>query len=110
MTQNGSTFTLNVDLGGGVFGGGDPPAEQFTAQINTNSATLNAATSTVYGQLTATLNGNGSFTIAGSAIPGQVNTFSLSGTWAATQITCAVTITFDAGGANATAVATLNKQ
>jgi hypothetical protein len=104
VTESGGVFTLQFDMDGNVFGGANPAAEAFTATINTNDATLDVTTSGVYGNLTGTLNGNGTLTAQGTAIPGSVDTFTLTGTCNATTITANVTITFDAGGtANGTA-------
>ncbi|HEB54349.1 MAG TPA: hypothetical protein ENI87_13940 [bacterium] len=110
VTESGGQLTFAFDMDGNVFGGSNPPAENFTATINTNDATLAATTSSTYGTVTAKLNGDGSFTINGTAIPGSVDTFSLTGTWNATTITANVTITFDGGTtAPANGTATLTK-
>lgn len=108
VTENMGVFTLMFDMDGNVFGGSNPAAETFTATIDTNRATLNAVTSTTYGSLTGTLNGNGTLSASGTAIPGSVDRFTLTGTWNATTITANVTISFDAGG-SANGTATLTK-
>ena len=109
VAESGSTYTLQFDMDGNVFGGANPAAESFTASVSSANANLISISSSVYGTLTGTLAANGTLSGSGSAIPGAVDTFTLTGTWNATQITANVTITFDAGG-SANAVATLTKQ
>lgn len=109
VAPSGSTYTLQFDMDGNVFGGANPAAESFTASISSANATLVSITSNVYGTLIGTLNADGTLTGSGAAIPGAVDTFTLTGTWTATTITANVTITFDAGG-SANANATLTKQ
>lgn len=107
VAESGGTYTLQFDMDGNVFGGSNPAAESFSAQVTSANATLVSITSSVYGTLTGTLNADGTLTGSGTGIPGAVDTFTLTGTWSATQITANVTITFDAGGtANATATLT----
>jgi hypothetical protein len=109
VSQAGSTFTLQFDMDGNVFGGSNPALESFTANVTSANASLVSFTSSVYGTLTGTLAANGTLTASGSAIPGSVDTFTLTGSWNATTITANVTITFDGGG-SANANATLTKQ
>lgn len=107
ISENSGMLSVAVDLDGNVFGGANPASETFMATINTNDATIGTAvTSTVYGDVTATLGGNGTLTISGINIPGSVDTFSLTGSIVNGQIQANVTITFDAGG-SAAATATL---
>ncbi len=108
VTQSGSTFSVDFDMDGNVFGGTDPALENFTANISMTDANLVSITSTVYGTVTGSLASDGTLTLNGTGIPGAVDRFALTGTWNATQITANVTITFDnASVANGTA--TLNK-
>ena len=111
VTENAGQYTLAYDMDGNVFGGANPALESFTATITPQNASLVSFSSSVYGTLTGTLNANGTLTGSGTAIPGAVDTFTLTGTWNATTITANVTITFD-GGAQppANATATLTKQ
>lgn len=109
VTETAGTLTVNVDMDGGVFGGADPAAENFTATFSGTTATLTPQTSAVYGDVTATMNGNGQFTIRGQDIAGSVDRFVLTGTWGATEIDGSVTITFDSA-ATAAGTATLTKQ
>lgn len=109
ITQAGSDLGFSVDLDGNVFGGANPAAENFTASFDTSRATLASTTSAVYGDVTATLNANGSITINGTNINGQVASFTLTGDFDATQMTCNVAITFDTN-ATAAATGTLTKQ
>jgi hypothetical protein len=109
VAQTGDQYTLQFDMDGGVFGGANPPLEAFTATVSQVNASLVSLTSSVYGTLTGTLNANGTLTGSGTAIPGSVDTFTLTGTWTATAINANVTITFDGGG-SANANATLTKQ
>lgn len=109
VSAAGGTLTVNVDMDGGVFGGADPAAESFNATFSGTTATLTPQTSTVYGDVTATMNGNGQFTIQGANIPGSVDRFVLTGTWGATTIDGDVTITFDSS-TTAAGNATLTKQ
>jgi hypothetical protein len=110
VTQTGDTYALQFDMDGNVFGGSNPALESFSASVSAVNASLVSLSSSVYGTLTGTLAANGTLTGSGSAIPGPVDTFTLTGTWNATTITANVTITFDAGGAGANATATLTKQ
>lgn len=109
VSQTGDTFTLQFDMDGNVFGGANPALETFTATVSSANASLVSFTSSVYGTLTGTLAANGTLTASGTAIPGSVDTFTLTGSWTATAITANVTITFDAGG-SANATASLAKQ
>lgn len=109
VSQAGDTFTVQFDMDGNVFGGANPPLESFTATVSAVNASLVSITSAVYGTLTGTLAADGTLNASGTAIPGGVDTFTLTGTWTATQITANVTITFDGGG-SAAANATLAKQ
>lgn len=95
VAENGGVVTFTLDMDGNVFGGSDPAAEDFTASFSGSTATLDAKTSTVYGDVTGTLNSNGSVTIHGVNINGQVASFTLTGSWSGTQITANVSITFD---------------
>ena len=108
VTQSGSEFTLQFDMDGNVFGGSNPALETFTANVSAANASLVSLTSSTYGTLTGSLAANGTLTASGSSIPGSVDTFTLTGTWTATQITANVTIAFDGGG-SAAANATLTK-
>ena len=108
LTETGSSYNIQFDMGGNVFGGSDPAQENFTATIGASSADLVSATSSVYGTLTASLAANGTLTINGTGIPGSVDSFMLTGTWNASQITGNVTITFD-NTTTANGTATLNK-
>lgn len=108
VTQTGSNYTLQFDMDGNVFGGSNPALESFTASVSAVNASLVSITSSTYGTLTGALAADGTLTASGSAIPGSVSTFSLTGNWSASQITANVTIAFDAGG-SAAATATLTK-
>ncbi len=70
---------------------------------------LGATTSAVYGDLTGTLNANGSYTISGANISGSVASFTMTGNWTGTQITANVAITFD-NATTAAATGSLTKQ
>jgi hypothetical protein len=109
VAESGGTYTLQFDMDGNVFGGSNPAAESFSASVTSANATLVSITSSVYGTLNGTLNADGTLTGSGTGIPGAVDTFTLTGTWSASQIVANVTITFDAGG-TANATATLTKQ
>ncbi len=109
VSQTGDTFSVQFDMDGNVFGGSNPALESFTASVSAVNASLVSISSSVYGTLTGTLAADGTLNASGSAIPGGVDTFTLTGTWTATTITANVTITFDAGG-SANATATLTKQ
>lgn len=108
VSEAGGVVTVNVDMDGSVFGGGDPAAEDFTATFSGTTGTLDPKTSAVYGDVTATLNSNGSVTVNGVNIAGQVASFTLTGTWGASQIDVNVAITFD-DASTAAANGTLTK-
>ncbi len=109
VAENGGAYTIQFDMDGNVFGGANPAPESLSATITPQNASLVAFSSNVYGNLTGTLAANGALTASGTAIPGQVDTFTLTGTWTATGISANVTINFDAGG-SANGTATLTKQ
>ncbi|MBI5852595.1 MAG: hypothetical protein HZB39_16400 [Planctomycetes bacterium] len=109
VAQNGSDLTFTVDLDGNVFGGANPAAEVFTAIFDTSRVSLGATTSAVYGDLTGTLNANGSYTISGTNINGSVASFTMTGNWTGTQINANVAITFD-DTTTAAATGSLTKQ
>lgn len=109
VAQAGSSFTLQFDMDGNVFGGSNPAGEGLTATIAATNATLVSTTSGVYGTLNGMLNGDGTLTASGTGISGSVDRFSLTGTWTATTITANVTITFD-DNSTANGTATLTKQ
>jgi hypothetical protein len=109
VAESGGTYTLQFDMDGNVFGGSNPAPETLSATITPQNASLVGFTSNVYGNLTGTLAANGALNASGTAIPGQVDTFTLTGNWTATNITANVTITFDGGG-TANGTATLVKQ
>ncbi len=109
VSTSGSNLSALLDLDGGIFGGSDPAAETLTLTVGDTSATLDTHTSSVYGGMSGTINGNNQVTAAGSDITGSVASFSLSGTWTTTSIDVTVTITFD-DASTASATATLTKQ
>jgi len=109
VTLNAGSYNIAFDMGGNVFGGTDPAVENYSAAVTSSSATLVAVTSPVYGSLTGMIDANSNITASGTNIPGQVSSFTLTGTWTATQITASVVITFD-NQTTANANATLTKQ
>lgn len=109
VTINSNNLVMVVDLGGNVFGGGDPASETFTVTFGGTSARLEATNSSTYGVVTGELSANGDFEITGTNVPGgNVTGFQVNGNWGRNTISASVAITLAGSNANATAV--LNKQ
>lgn len=109
VTQSGTNLVLSVDFAGVVLGVSNPPANLFSAAIGTDLVSF-TGNSVSFGPITATLNASGQLLITGSNVPTPgIASFALSGTWTATTISLAGTVSFDGGGSNALS-ATLQKQ
>ncbi len=103
-TRAAGDLNFAFDLDGNVFGGSNPASEAFEATVAATAATLTAKTSSVYGDVTGTLNGDGAISGSGTNVTGQVKSYTVTGTWSATKIDATVAITFDD---DSTAAATL---
>lgn len=60
-------LTFSLDLGGNVFGGGDPPAENFTGPISASGFNVSGM-SALFGDLTLTVDSQGNLTGSGQNI------------------------------------------
>lgn len=108
-----SAITLTVDLGGNVFGAGDPVAESFVLSLGASSATLTTQSTATYGQLSGRLEGDGTVTANAVGVTvGNVRSFTLDGQWRANDIDLEVALTYAAGSTpdTARAVLRLNKR
>lgn len=108
-TNSGAqTATMVLDLNGSVFGGADPAAVTMNGTYNDNGMTV-TGTTTVFGQMTFSVNGAG--VVSGSApnVPGStVDSMSFFGTISNSGANITYTLAM-AGGGNATGTLTLTK-
>ncbi|MFO1078618.1 MAG: hypothetical protein U1E73_12915 [Planctomycetota bacterium] len=95
VTQIGTSYTIDLDLGGDVFGTTDPEPETFTANIGPTRATLVATTSDLLGDLTGSISPAATVRVHGAHIHGAAATFDLIGGVTPTQFALNVTITND---------------
>jgi len=76
----GSAVTVQVALGGRVFGGNPPPASTFTGTVTSQGMTF-SGNSSFFGQLTWRVTNQGVLTALGTNVPGgRVSSFSAVGT------------------------------
>jgi hypothetical protein len=91
------TATLTIDLGGSVFGSGDPAAFDFVADLTT-AAPFTVATP-LLGEATFDVQATGAFTLEALEVPAAgIASFRATGTAAPTGIELAYTVGFDDGG------------
>ncbi len=103
-----SALALTVDLGGNVFGAGDPPAETFVLTLGASTATLTAQSTQTYGQLDGRLEADGTVTASAiSVVVGNVRAFTLDGEWRTNDIDLELTLTYAPGSTPDTARAAL---
>ena len=103
-----SAITLTVDLGGNVFGAGDPVAESFVLSLGVGSATLTTQSTATFGQLSGRLEADGTVTANAVGVTvGNVRAFTLDGEWRANDIDLEVTLNYAAGSTPDTARAVL---
>jgi hypothetical protein len=99
------TFQMVLDIGGGVFGAGDPPSETFTGSYSEATGASLTRTSTLLGTVTATVTPAGVLTGTCTNIPNAgINRIDFTGTVTASTIAINYTVTFTGGG---TAVGTM---
>ncbi|MEQ1871036.1 MAG: carboxypeptidase regulatory-like domain-containing protein [Vicinamibacterales bacterium] len=92
------TMQLVLDVNGGVFGAGDPPAETFNGAYSDAGTTM-TRTSTLLGTVTATITPTGQLTGSATSVPTPgISRVDFSGTVAARSIAISYTVTFTAGG------------
>ncbi len=63
------TGTLTMDLGGGVFGGGDPPPETFTGPLTASGGFADTSTSPLFGERTVTVTSDGTISLRAYNVP-----------------------------------------
>lgn len=95
VTQDGTTLTIAVDLGGAIFGTTDPDVETFTAHIEPARATMTPASSDLLGDLTGSIADSATVTVVGRNLDGGAATFTLVGGATSLQVALNVTITND---------------
>lgn len=104
----GDTLAIVVDLGGDVFGAGDPPAQEFVLGIGTNAAILAPQTSPTFGRIEGRLEGDGTMTATLRDVPiGDVREANLVGVWGPGAIDLEATLRYREGSATPEATATL---
>jgi hypothetical protein len=106
--QSAEVLQLTVDLGGNVFGAGDPPSQVFLLSVQETAATLTAQSSPTFGQVDARLEADGFVSATASEVPvGNVRSLALEGQWLENEIDLDVTITYAPGSSPETARALL---
>ena len=102
------TVTVVLDLGGGVFGGGDPAPVTFTIPYTAAGGSF-TSTSPAYGTITATISPTGAITATLAGVPsGGITGVTFTGTITPTTLSGTALITFTGGG-TATSTLTLTK-
>lgn len=95
------TFEVTVDLGGGVFGEGDPDPFTFGGSFTADGTEVSGS-SDVLGDFTFTMDADGNFSIDAPDVPSdRIETFTASGTASAGGITGTYMVTFPDGGGTA---------
>ena len=94
------TATLTIDLGGSVFGAGDPEAFVFVADLTAVPPFL--AVTPLLGEATFDVEATGRFTLEARDVPGAgLASFAAGGTATSAGIELAYTVGFDNGGSAA---------
>lgn len=104
------TFEATVDLNGSVFGSGDPAPQVFSGSYAGGGADL-TITSALFGNLSLQVTSAGQISGSATNIPGGgIARIDFTGTWTATAINIAYTITFVGGGGTAAGTLVFTKQ
>ena len=105
------TGQLSIDLNGGVYGAGNPPAESVSGSYTTTGGGTFTKTSTFYGNISFTISPTGQ--ISGSAVSPPVNTSisrtDFAGTITSSSMNLSYTVRFTSGS-TAVGTVTLTKQ
>jgi hypothetical protein len=97
--------TITVDLGGAVFGQGDPGPFELT--IDLSAAPPYTASTDLLGEVTFTMTDTGSFTLGSADVPAAgIATFGATGTAGSERVELEYTVGFD-DGSEAVGIATL---
>ncbi|MFH1330439.1 MAG: hypothetical protein ABIJ48_07310 [Actinomycetota bacterium] len=101
------TATLTIDLGGSVFGAGDPAAFDFVADLAAASPFI--ATTPLLGEATLEVEPTGAFTLEARDVPeAGIESFRVAGTATSAGIALAYTVGLEDGG-SAEGTATLRR-
>lgn len=91
-------FTFVIDLGGFVFGMGDPPPMTYVGQVSEQGAILEALGDPLFGDLVMQVTPDGEVTIMGSLIPVEgIASLSATGTITPTEARLDYTVKFAFG-------------
>ncbi len=90
------TATITIDLGGAVFGGGDP--EPFEVTVDLSAAPPYAASTALLGEITLSMTDTGAFTLAAADVPAEgIATLSATGTAGSERVDLEYSVGFDDG-------------
>ena len=104
------SFQATVDLDGSVFGMGNPAPLTFSGPYGASGADVTIA-SPLFGTLALQVSPTGQISGNATNVPGgAILRIDFAGTWTATTINIAYTITFVGGGGTATGTLALTKQ
>lgn len=93
------TGTFTFDAGGVVFGMFDPPAITLSATFDPTGVTIDMPGNEFFGDVTVTINPDGTFTMVGDLVPAQgIAKVEASGTFTETSMEGVYTVFFDGSG------------
>jgi hypothetical protein len=93
------TGTFTFDAGGSVFGAFDPPAITFDATYDPTGVTIDMPGDEFFGDVTVTINPDGTFTMIGDLIPASgIAKVEATGTFTETSMEGTYTVFFDGSG------------
>lgn len=99
------TAIVTIDLGGAVFGGGDPDPLEFTVDLS--AAPPYAASTALLGEITFGMTDTGSFTLDSADVPAAgISTFWVIGTAGSERVDLEYSVSFE-DGSEAAGIATL---
>jgi hypothetical protein len=93
------TGSFTFDAGGFIFGAFDPPAITFPATFDATGVTIDLPGDEFFGDVTVTINPDGTFTMVGDLIPASgIAKVEATGTFTETSVEGTYTVFFDGNG------------
>jgi hypothetical protein len=93
------TGAFTFDAGGFIFGAFDPPSVTFEATFDASGITIDLPGDAIFGDVTVTINPDGTFTMVGDVIPTSgIARVEATGTFSETSIEGIYTVFFDGSG------------